>query len=203
MDFNAFTQKSQQAILSARDLATQRTQPYVEPEHLLAGLLAQTDGLIYPILAKLDIHTTEITGPVERSLAAIPTVVGSALETVDDLGEEWVVEIVEHDPDRAGPTARQIARQHVRPVSELVGRLENEGTSVVAHVGFATHDQRDERDGNTGSLGDLLHRCVRHLPPRSIRAGNRHTGSGRYDVLDSDTDPRHDWSAPSIRALKW
>ncbi|MEA3510521.1 MAG: ATP-dependent chaperone ClpB, partial [Actinomycetota bacterium] len=76
MDFNAFTQKSQQAILAARDLATQRTQPYVEPEHLLAGLLAQTDGLIYSILAKLEIHTTDITGPIERALAAMPAVVG-------------------------------------------------------------------------------------------------------------------------------
>ena len=46
MDFNAFTQKSQQATLAARDLATQRNHPYVEPTHLLAGLLAQTDGLI-------------------------------------------------------------------------------------------------------------------------------------------------------------
>ena len=78
MDFNAFTQKSQQAILSARDLATQRTHPYVEPEHLVAGLLAQTDGLIYPILAKLDIHATDIAGPVEESLDAIPTVVGGS-----------------------------------------------------------------------------------------------------------------------------
>ncbi len=78
MDFNAFTQKSQQAILSARDLATQRTQPYVEPGHVLAGLLAQTDGLIYPILARLDIHATDITGPVERALAAIPAVVGGS-----------------------------------------------------------------------------------------------------------------------------
>jgi ATP-dependent Clp protease ATP-binding subunit ClpB len=78
MDFNAFTQKSQQAILSARDLATQRTQPYVEPEHLLAGLLAQTDGLIYPILAKLEIHTTDVTGPVERAVAAIPAIVGGS-----------------------------------------------------------------------------------------------------------------------------
>ncbi len=78
MDFNAFTQKSQQAVLSARDLATQRTQPYVEPEHLLAGLLAQTHGLIYPLLAKLDIHATDITRPVERTLAAIPTIVGGS-----------------------------------------------------------------------------------------------------------------------------
>ncbi|MEN8234120.1 MAG: ATP-dependent chaperone ClpB [Actinomycetota bacterium] len=76
MDFNAFTQKSQQAILSARDLATQRTHPSVEPEHLLAGLLAQTDGLLYPILAKLGIHATDVTGPLDRRLEAFPSVVG-------------------------------------------------------------------------------------------------------------------------------
>jgi ATP-dependent Clp protease ATP-binding subunit ClpB len=78
MDFNTFTQKAQQAVLAARDLATQRTHPYVEPQHLLAGLLAQTDGLIYPILAKLDIHASEISGPVERSLDAIPAIVGGS-----------------------------------------------------------------------------------------------------------------------------
>jgi len=78
MDINTFTQKAQQAVLAARDLATARTNPYVEPQHLLAGLMAQTDGLIYPILAKLDIHATEISGPLERSLETIPTVVGGS-----------------------------------------------------------------------------------------------------------------------------
>ncbi|MEN8112797.1 MAG: ATP-dependent chaperone ClpB [Actinomycetota bacterium] len=77
MDFNAFTQKSQQAILSARDLATQRTHPSVEPGHLLAGLLGQTDGLLYSILAKLGIHTADITGPLDRRLDTLPSVVGA------------------------------------------------------------------------------------------------------------------------------
>ena len=78
MDFNAFTQKSQQATLAARDLATQRNHPYVEPTHLLAGLLAQTDGLIYPILTNLDIHATDVARPVDRALDAIPAVVGGS-----------------------------------------------------------------------------------------------------------------------------
>ena len=78
MDLNTFTQKSQQAIVSARDLAAQRTQPYVEPEHLLAGLLAQTDGLLYPLLGRLGVHTTDISGPLDRALAATPSVVGGS-----------------------------------------------------------------------------------------------------------------------------
>lgn len=91
MDFNSFTQKSQQATLAGRDLATQRNHPYVEPIHLLAGLLSQTDGLIYPIMAGLGIHATDVTGPLERALTAIPSVVGggdvsfspATLETLD------------------------------------------------------------------------------------------------------------------------
>jgi ATP-dependent Clp protease ATP-binding subunit ClpB len=78
MDFNTLTQKSQQAVLAARELATQRNQPYVEPAHLLAALLAQPDGLIYPVLTRLDIHATDVSGPVQRALDAIPTVVGGS-----------------------------------------------------------------------------------------------------------------------------
>jgi ATP-dependent Clp protease ATP-binding subunit ClpB len=76
MDFDSFTQKSQEATLAGRYIATQRNHPYVEPAHLLAGLLAQTDGLTYPIMANLGIHTTDVTGPLDRALDAIPTVVG-------------------------------------------------------------------------------------------------------------------------------
>jgi len=96
MDINNFTQRSQQAILSARDLATSRNNQYVEPEHLLAGLLAQTDGLIYPILAKLGIHVTAVRGPLDQALDAIPTVYGGSevafapatIEILDTADEE-------------------------------------------------------------------------------------------------------------------
>jgi len=76
MDSNSFTQKSSQAILSARDIAAQRNHQYVQPEHLLAGLLAQTDGLTYPLLAKLGIHAIDVRGPVDRALESMPWVVG-------------------------------------------------------------------------------------------------------------------------------
>jgi len=46
MDSDSFTQKTSEAFLSARDIAAQRNHQYVEPIHLLAGLLAQTDGLL-------------------------------------------------------------------------------------------------------------------------------------------------------------
>ena len=55
MDINHFTQKSQQAILAARDAAASRQHQQVHPAHLLEALLGQSDTIIYPLLAKLEI----------------------------------------------------------------------------------------------------------------------------------------------------
>jgi ATP-dependent Clp protease ATP-binding subunit ClpB len=78
MDINTFTQKSQEAVMTARDLAARRHNQYVGPEHVLDALLAQTDGLIYPLLAKLEVHVTDVRGPLDRALAAIPQIHGGS-----------------------------------------------------------------------------------------------------------------------------
>jgi ATP-dependent Clp protease ATP-binding subunit ClpB len=76
MDINTFTQKSQQAIMAARDLAARRQNQYVEPEHLLEALLGQTDGLIYPLFGTLGIHATDVRAPLDRALAELPQIYG-------------------------------------------------------------------------------------------------------------------------------
>jgi ATP-dependent Clp protease ATP-binding subunit ClpB len=78
MDINTFTQRSQQAILHARDTAEARHQQYVQPEHLLDGLLAQTDGIVYPIMAALDVHAMDIRGPLDGVIASFPSVTGGS-----------------------------------------------------------------------------------------------------------------------------
>jgi ATP-dependent Clp protease ATP-binding subunit ClpB len=76
MDINTFTQKSQQAVMAARDGADRRKNQYVEPEHLLEALLGQTDGLVYPLFATLDIHVADVGGPMERALGELPQIYG-------------------------------------------------------------------------------------------------------------------------------
>ena len=78
MDTNAFTQRSQQAILHARDDAVARRNQYVQAEHLLDGILAQTDGLTYPIMGALGTHVSDIRGPLDAALSAFPQVTGGA-----------------------------------------------------------------------------------------------------------------------------
>ena len=78
MDIDSFTQRSQRAILGARAAAATRNHPYVQPAHLLDALLAQTDGLAYPIMASVGTHVTDVRGPLETEMASMPSVVGGA-----------------------------------------------------------------------------------------------------------------------------
>ncbi len=78
MDANKLTQKSQQAILQARDLAASANHQAVDAEHLLAALLAQGEGIVYPLLNKLGVSIAELRTGVEARLADKPKVFGGA-----------------------------------------------------------------------------------------------------------------------------
>ena len=53
MDVNKLTLKSQEALAAAQSSATDRNNQQVEPAHLLAALLSQPEGVVYPLLQKL------------------------------------------------------------------------------------------------------------------------------------------------------
>jgi ATP-dependent Clp protease ATP-binding subunit ClpB len=99
MDIENFTQKSQEAVLKARESAVERDHQYVHPEHLLEGLLAQNDGIIYPILAKVGAHVTDVRGPLLTALDAMPTVYGGsdvafakdAIDVLNDAEREMTI----------------------------------------------------------------------------------------------------------------
>ena len=55
MNFNRFTEKAQEAVLSAQRAAEERSHTQVEPEHLLLALVEQDDGVVPQILNKLGV----------------------------------------------------------------------------------------------------------------------------------------------------
>jgi ATP-dependent Clp protease ATP-binding subunit ClpB len=52
MRYDKLTVKAQEAIAEARDLAVGRGHAEVSPEHLLAALLAQPEGLVPRLVAR-------------------------------------------------------------------------------------------------------------------------------------------------------
>jgi ATP-dependent Clp protease ATP-binding subunit ClpB len=80
MDISAFTQKSQQAILAARQSAQRRNHQTVAPFHLLDALLGQTDTIFYPLLGHLGVNPADLRTATEDRLSAVPKVYGDAGE---------------------------------------------------------------------------------------------------------------------------
>ncbi len=72
------TYKAQEALQGAQELARQLGNPQIEPAHLLRTLLAQEEGLIRPLLKKLEIDPGSVTQGVDDLLARQPKVSGEA-----------------------------------------------------------------------------------------------------------------------------
>ena len=62
MDLNRLTQKSQEAITAAQTRAAERGHQQVDVEHLLAALLAQPEGLVPRLLARVGAEPAEPRG---------------------------------------------------------------------------------------------------------------------------------------------
>ncbi|MDP3938937.1 MAG: ATP-dependent chaperone ClpB [Deltaproteobacteria bacterium] len=77
MRMDKLTLKSREALEAAHALASARTQQQIEPEHLLKALLAEADGLVPGLLAKLGADRTAIGRQVDESIGKLPQVSGA------------------------------------------------------------------------------------------------------------------------------
>jgi ATP-dependent Clp protease ATP-binding subunit ClpB len=76
--FEKMTVKAQEAVQSAQEVAARHENQQIEPVHLLAALVAQTDGVVTPLLARLGIRTEALTQEIEREIGRLPKVQGFA-----------------------------------------------------------------------------------------------------------------------------
>src|SRR5215211_1629870 len=80
MQIDRFTTKSQEALQAATGLAASRRNTEVQPEHLLAVLLEQNEGVIPPTLRKVGTSPEEIRRVVNAALDGLPTITAGARE---------------------------------------------------------------------------------------------------------------------------
>jgi len=78
MNLNKYTEKAQQAILAAQQTAERSGHPELLPEHLLAALVTQADGIVPAILGKMQVNTSAIVGGADALLKALPRTQGGA-----------------------------------------------------------------------------------------------------------------------------
>ena len=76
MDLNKFTQKAQEAIQEAQNIATRRQHQAVDVEHVADALLAQEDGLVPRLFEKCKVAPDLLRSKISEELDKLPQVSG-------------------------------------------------------------------------------------------------------------------------------
>jgi ATP-dependent Clp protease ATP-binding subunit ClpB len=80
MRIDKFTQKMQEALQAAQDLASQSNHQEISNEHFLSALLDQTDGITQPLLERIGIPANQLRARLTSELERRPKVHGAAVD---------------------------------------------------------------------------------------------------------------------------
>jgi ATP-dependent Clp protease ATP-binding subunit ClpB len=77
MNLNKFTEKAQEAVVTAQNLATEGNHSEIVPEHLLVALVEQSGGIVPSILRKLTLDPARVTTEARALLQSLPQAYGA------------------------------------------------------------------------------------------------------------------------------
>jgi len=138
------TQKVQEALATAQELATEHGNQFLDPEHLALALVHQHDGLFGPILDRLGCNRVFITEALRRLVEAKPKVTGASLDS--GYVSPGLTKLVE----QAAREAQELRDGFVSTEHVLLAMLQ--GKDEVARL---LHSQGITRDAVLAALKDL------------------------------------------------
>ncbi|RPI05435.1 MAG: ATP-dependent chaperone ClpB [Ignavibacteriae bacterium] len=117
MNFNKFTIKSQEAVQNAQEIASSYSNQSIEPEHLLAAMMQDSEGIVVPILQKLGVNVNYLKIKINEAVEHLPKVQGASLTTQHlspQLGQVF---------DSAQREAEQLKDEYISTEHLLLGLL--------------------------------------------------------------------------------
>ncbi|MCP3939580.1 MAG: AAA domain-containing protein [Actinomycetia bacterium] len=105
IDPNRWTLKTQEAMAAALQVARDASNPEVTPDHLLAALLGQEEGVVLPLVTRLGLQPLSLRNSASDAIGRLPSSYGgedprmsreliSVIETADtvrvELGDEYL-----------------------------------------------------------------------------------------------------------------
>src|SRR6187455_2961687 len=79
MNLNKFTEKAQEAVMTAQNLASEFNHSEIVPEHLLVALVEQSGGIVPSVLRKLTLEPSRVAQEARALLKGLPQVRGGDL----------------------------------------------------------------------------------------------------------------------------
>jgi len=160
MQLDRFTQKAQEAVLAAQQLAERLSSPVLDAEHLLSALVEPDDGVPAETLRRLGVDLGAFRGELAALLARRAKVQGGSL-AMDPRAKRVV--------DRAQEEARRLGDEYTSTEHLLLG---------VAEVGGESQKLLDQHGANREAILGAL---------ASVRGGQRVTSpnpEGTYQALE-------------------
>ena len=108
-DPNRWTQKTQEAMSQAVEAAKAESNPEVTPDHLLAALLGQAEGIVLPVVQRVGRTPLELRNQAADAIGKLPRAYGSEARLSRDLSNV----IDEADGIRADLTDEYLSTEHL------------------------------------------------------------------------------------------
>jgi ATP-dependent Clp protease ATP-binding subunit ClpB len=120
LDPNRWTIKTQEAVQAALESARQSSHPEVTPDHLLAALLGQAEGVVLPVLQALGIDLAALRNTVNENLSRLPHAYGSEARISRELSAVL---------DRADQARRELTDDYISSEHLLLAMADRVGLS--------------------------------------------------------------------------
>jgi ATP-dependent Clp protease ATP-binding subunit ClpB len=121
LDPNRFTRKTGEALQAAQALARERNHSQVTPEHLLAALVSQPEGVVLPVLERLGVPAKTVRDGVDEALGNLPQVYGQTAQQAQ-LSQDAYRILEAADQERASLDDDYLSTEHVLlAMSEVPG----------------------------------------------------------------------------------
>src|SRR2546429_3293212 len=121
LDPNRFTRKTGEALQSAQALAREQNHSQVTPEHLLAALASQPEGVVLPVLERVGVPAKTVRDRVEEALQNLPKVYAQTDEQAQ-LSQDAYRSREAADQERTGLDDDYLSTEHVLlAMSEVTG----------------------------------------------------------------------------------
>src|SRR5437867_10152712 len=125
MNINKFTEKAQEAMVGAQNLATELAQSEITPEHLLVVLVEQEGGIVPSVLRKMGLDPARIAREARGLLASIPKAYGG------DVRFSPRMKLI---TDAALAEAQRLQDEYVSTEHLLIALATEVGGSLAAHL---------------------------------------------------------------------
>ncbi|NLG01800.1 MAG: AAA family ATPase, partial [Lentisphaerae bacterium] len=134
-DLNKWTQKAQEALQNARQLAIRFSQQQLDCEHLLAALLDMQDGLAVSLLTRLGVAIPQLRARTEEELSRKPRVTGDTEE-----GKLYVTQALNEMLVKAGDHAKRLKDEYLSVEHLLLAMAESKSPAgrLLADAGVDT-----------------------------------------------------------------